>query len=57
MSKTLTNYKDDLKALEKKLTAIEDRYYKQFAAMETAMAKLNSQSSALASMLGMNVQG
>lgn len=57
ISKTLTNYKDDLKKLEDKLTDIEERYYKQFAAMETAMAKLNSQSNALASMLGMNMQG
>lgn len=54
MSKTLTNYKDDLKTLEKKLANIEDRYYKQFSAMEVAMSKMNSQSSALASMLGMN---
>ena len=54
ISKSITNYKSDLKELEKKLQKIEDRYYKQFAAMETAMAKLNSQSSALASMLGMN---
>lgn len=56
ISKTLTSYKEDLSGLEKKLTAIEDRYYKQFAAMETAMAKMNSQSSALASMLGISPQ-
>lgn len=57
ISKTLTNYKDDLKELETKLAVIEERYYKQFAAMETAMARLNSQSNALASMLGINMQG
>jgi flagellar capping protein FliD len=32
---------------------IEDRYYKQFASMETALSKLSSQSSSLMSMLGM----
>jgi flagellar hook-associated protein 2 len=56
MTKSVTNYKEDLKELEDKLKTIEDRYYKQFAAMETAMAKMNSQSSSLASMLGLNTQ-
>ena len=56
MSKTLTDYKSDLKKLEDKLLDIENKYYKQFAAMETAMARMNSQSSALMSMLGMNNQ-
>jgi flagellar hook-associated protein 2 len=54
MAKTVTNYKEDLTEVEKKLQNMEDRYYKQFAAMETAMAKMNSQSSSLASMLGTN---
>lgn len=54
ISKTLTNYKSDLAKMEAKLADIESRYFKQFAAMETAMAKMNSQSSALMSMLGMN---
>jgi flagellar hook-associated protein 2 len=54
MTKTVTGYKADLKKLEEKLQDMEDRYYKQFAAMETAMAKMNSQSSSLASMLGTN---
>ena len=34
------------------LTLEEDRYWKQFSAMETALSKLNSQSSWLAGMLG-----
>lgn len=51
---TLKDYKDDLKAMERKLSDMENKYYKQFAAMESAMSKLNSQSSQLASMLGMN---
>lgn len=53
ISKDLTSYKTDLKKLETKLKDIEDRYYKQFAAMEKAMSSLNSQSSSLSSMLGM----
>lgn len=54
MTKTLSNYKSDLAKMEAKLADIENRYFKQFAAMETAMARMNSQSSALMSMLGMN---
>lgn len=54
MTKSVKNHKDDLKVLEDRLTEMEDRYYKQFAAMESAMAKMNSQSSSLASMLGTN---
>lgn len=52
MTKLQTQYKKQLTSLEDRLQGIEDRYYKQFSAMETAMAKLNSQSSALAGMLG-----
>ncbi|MDF2511434.1 MAG: hypothetical protein K0S04_1300 [Herbinix sp.] len=54
MKDTLTDYKDELKIMETKLKDMEDRYYKQFSAMETALAKMNSQSSALTSMLGTN---
>lgn len=53
MDKLETRYKKDLATLEKKLKDMEDRYYKQFSAMETAMSKLNSQSSQLSSMLGL----
>ncbi len=53
MTKELTGYKEQLKKEEDRLTEIEDRYYKQFASMETALSKLSSQSSSLASMLGM----
>ena len=56
ITKTLTSYKSDLAKMEAKLTDIENRYFKQFTAMETAMAKMNSQSSALMSMLGMGNQ-
>ena len=52
MTSQITDYKSDLADMEKKLQDMEDRYYKQFSAMEEAMSKMNSQSSSLASMLG-----
>lgn len=45
-------YKGKIKEQEKKLTKMEDKYYKQFSAMEVAMSKLNSQQSSLSSLLG-----
>ncbi len=53
LTKEMTGFKDQLKKEEDRLAEIEDRYYKQFASMETALSKLSSQSSSLASMLGM----
>lgn len=51
--------KTDLEKYEKKVTkwddyvkSIEDRYYKQFSKMESAMTKLNSQQNYIASMFG-----
>lgn len=52
MSKQVDEYKDEIKAWEEKLQDMEDRYYKQFTAMEKALAKLNSQSSALSGLMG-----
>lgn len=46
------SYKKQVKTLENKLQDMEERYYKQFAAMESALSKLNSQSSALSGLLG-----
>lgn len=54
LSKTLKTYKDDLTKMEKKLAEVEEKYYRQFAAMESALAQINSQNSALMSMLGIN---
>jgi len=56
ITKDITSYQSNLKKLEDKLQDTEDRYYKQFAAMETAMAKMNSQSSSLLAMMGNNQQ-
>ncbi|HWT73659.1 MAG TPA: flagellar filament capping protein FliD [Mobilitalea sp.] len=52
LTKQITDYKSQIKDFESKLTDMENRYYKQFSAMETALAKMNSQSSSLSSMLG-----
>lgn len=52
MQKEYDDYTAKIKEQQKKLEAIEDKYYKQFAAMETAMAKMQSQSNALTNMLG-----
>lgn len=52
--------KSDIETYEKKVSewddyvkSIEDRYYKQFSKMESAMTKLNSQQSYISSMFGM----
>lgn len=48
----LDDYKKRITELNKQLAKIENRYWKQFTAMETAINKLNSQSSAFYSYLG-----
>ncbi len=52
LDKEQTDYKKQIAILEDKLTDMENKYYKQFSAMETALAKLQSQSNALAGLLG-----
>lgn len=52
MAKEHSSYTTQIKTWETKLSDMEDRYYKQFAAMEKALATLNSNSSSLSSMLG-----
>ena len=44
------DYTTKIKKQEEKLKDLEDRYYKQFTAMETAMTKLNSTQSYISSM-------
>lgn len=53
MQKEYDNYTQMLKEWEKKITEKEDYYYKKFSAMETALGKMNSNSSYLSGMLGM----
>lgn len=52
MKKQMTSYESSLTEWEKKLKTLEDRYYKQFTAMEKAMTKMQSEQSNFASMLG-----
>jgi flagellar hook-associated protein 2 len=46
----LKDYTDQIDDWTKRLEDMEDNYYKQFTSMETAMAKLNSQTNSLSSM-------
>ncbi len=50
--KRLSDIQDRIDRLNDQLATKEDNYYKRFSAMETALSKLNSQSSWLANMLG-----
>lgn len=51
MASQLSDYKKEISNWESKLSDMEDRYYSQFSAMETALAKLQSQQSTLSSYL------
>ncbi len=51
-SKRLENIQDRIDRMDAQLLSQEDRYWRQFTAMETALSKLNSQSSWIAGMLG-----
>lgn len=51
MAKEYSDYTDTISKWEDKLTDLEDYYYKKFAAMESALATLQSQSSSLSSLL------
>lgn len=52
LAKQINQYTKDMKALNERLEDAEDRYYKQFSAMETALTKLASQSSWLSQAFG-----
>ena len=54
LGQALKRKKEAINKMEVKLQAIEDRYYKQFAAMEDALSKMNSQSESLLNMLNSN---
>lgn len=53
MAREYSDYTKTISNWEEKLKNIEESYYAKFAAMESALAKLQSQQSSLASMLGM----
>jgi len=52
MKKQVTQYTKDISTWETRLQDMENRYYKQFSAMETALAKIQSSSNNLANLLG-----
>ena len=54
MDKEISNYDDKIAKLQEKMNDVEGRYYKQFAAMESALAKLQSSQSSLSSLFGTN---
>ena len=47
MGRAMKDYTSRIAAMTTRLSDAETRYYKQFSAMETAMSKLQSQSSSL----------
>ncbi len=56
MTTEQTKYKKKIKELESKLSDIEAKYYKQFAAMEKAMSRMQAQQSQLAGFFGAGQQ-
>ncbi len=52
MQSEYDEYTKTIKKWEEKLKDMEDSYYKKFSAMETALAKLQSQTNSLSSLLG-----
>ena len=52
MASEYSDYTDLIKKWEEKLQDKEDYYYNKFSAMETALSKLNSQTSSLSSLFG-----
>ena len=52
MKSDYDDYTKKIAELEKKLTEYEDKWYKKFSAMETAMAKMQSNASAITGLLG-----
>lgn len=52
MKQEYDDYTSDIAEQEEKLTALQDKWYEKFSAMETALAKLSSKTSAIAGLLG-----
>ncbi len=52
MKEDYNDYTDKIKAQEEKLNAYIDKWYAKFSAMETALSKLESKNSSLASLFG-----
>ena len=54
MTTQYKNYTTTIKEWETKISDKEDYYYKKFSSMETALSKLNSQTSSLSGLIGSN---
>lgn len=52
IDKEIKDYKDRVSTLQEKALAEEDKYYEQFAAMESALAKLQSQQTYISQLFG-----
>ena len=52
MASEYSDYTTTIKKWEQKLQDQEDAYYKKFSAMETALSKLQSQTSSLSNLFG-----
>ena len=52
MKDDLRDYEDQISDWEDRLASMEDAYYSKFTAMETALAKLQSQQNSLSGLLG-----
>lgn len=52
LDKEIKEYKDRVSTLQDKMLAEQDKYYKQFSAMETALAKLQSQQTYISQLFG-----
>ena len=49
----MKDYDDEVDKWQERLQKLEDKYYEQFAAMESAMAALQQQQSYLSGLMGM----
>ena len=56
MTKTYKGFDGEIKTLEDKLADYEDKWYKKFSKMETALSKMQSSASALTGIFGGNQQ-
>ena len=52
MDDDIKNYKEDVTSLQEKLQDEQDKYYKQFSSMETALTKLQSQQTYISQLFG-----
>lgn len=53
MKDEYNDYTSKIKTQEQRIKDFEDRYYKKFSAMETAMAKMQSKQNAISGLIGM----